>query len=196
MLELRLALLTEKLGGPDPLPTFAADPDPAVRAAVELLQQQRAGAGALATLYANMPARLFLDGQEVLQAGHPEKPVAALLPLTPGRHQLAIQTPRQAYPDWVQLALRHHDQFFGTDPAWKFAFNPPGDWASPAYDDSAWRLCGGTGVKGPPEEPHVWVEPDPWLDMQSRAIGIRPQGDWPGQGGVVVYRQTIEVREK
>ena len=96
----------------------------------------------------------------------------------------------------MQLALRYRDQFFGTDPSWKFAFNPTGDWASPAYDDSAWRPCGGTGVKGPPEEPYVWVEPDPWLDMQSRAIGIRPQGDWPAGGGFVVYRQTIEVREK
>ena len=196
MLELRLALLTEKLGGADPLPAFANDADPAVRDAVGLLQQQRAGQGALAVFYANMPARLYLNGQEVLQAGNPEKPVAALLSLTPGRHQLAIQTPRQSYPDWVQLALRYRDQFFGTDPSWKFAFNPTGDWASPAYDDSAWRPCGGTGVKGPPEEPYVWVEPDPWLDMQSRAIGIRPQGDWPAGGGFVVYRQTIEVREK
>jgi hypothetical protein len=63
----------------------------------------------------------------------------------------------------------------------------------PDYDDSNWRTLEGTGVKGPPEEPFIWVEPDPFLDMQSRAVGIRPSGDWPPAGGLVVYRKEIVV---
>jgi hypothetical protein len=193
MLEFRLALYEEKLGGPDPLPQFRDDPDENVRTAAEMFRRQRDAGAALAVFYANMPARLFLNGREVMQAGHPEKPVVASFDLPPGRHLLAIQAPRQRYPDWVQLALRGRNWFAGTDTSWKFAFNPPGEWALPDYDDSNWRTLEGTGVKGPPEEPFIWVEPDPFLDMQSRAVGIRPSGDWPSAGGLVVYRKEIVV---
>ena len=193
MLEFRLALYDEKLGGPNPLPRFLNSPDENVRTAAIMLNRKRTAGAALAIFYANMPARLFINGREVMQAGHPEKPVVASFDLPPGRHLLAIQAPRQSYPDWVQLALRGREWFAGTEPSWKFAFNPQGEWASPDYDDSEWPIIGGTGVKGPPEEPYIWVEPDPFLDMQSRAVGIRPSGEWPARGGVVVYRREIVV---
>lgn len=192
MLEFRLALLDEKLGGPDPLPRFLEDPIPEVRTAADLLVRQRQSGDALIAFYANMPAKFFLDGREIVQAGHPERPVAIAAPLPPGRHVLAIQTPRQSYPDWVQLAVSCRDWFVGTDPTWKFACNPVGEWAAMDYDDSAWAQVGGTGVKGPPEEPYIWVEPDPFLGMQSRALGIRPPA-WPAGGGFVVYRKVVDV---
>ena len=66
-------------------------------------------------------------------------------------------------------------------------------WTAPDYDDSAWPPLAGPGVKGPPEEPFVWVEPDPFLGMQSLALGLRPFVDWPPQGVTVVYRKTIVV---
>jgi hypothetical protein len=193
MLEFRRALLDEKLGGPDPLPPFLGDADEAVRTAATMIQRQRETGTALAILYANMPAKLFVDGREVMQAGHPERPAVALFDLPPGRHVLAIQAPRQQYPDWLQLAIRGRNWFVGTDASWKFAFNPAGNWAAPDFDDANWPRLGGLGVKGPPEEPYVWVEPDPFLDMQSKAMGIRPSVDWPAQGGSVVYRQTVVV---
>lgn len=191
MLEFRLALLDEKLGGADPLPSFLADADEAVATAAKMIQRQRAGGAALAVFYANMPAKLFVDGREVMQAGHPERPVVASFDLPPGRHVLAIQAPRQRYPDWVQLALRGRDWFVGTDPTWKYVFDPAGEWASPEFDDSGWSELEGTGVKGPPEEPFIWVEPDPFLDMQSKAVGIRPSGDWPPAARTVVYRKAF-----
>lgn len=193
MLEFRLALLDERLGGPNPLPAFLGDPVASVRAAAEMLRRQRENGAALAVLYANMPAKLFVDGREVMQAGNPERPMAAAFDLPAGRHALAIQTPRQSYPDWVLLALRATNWFAGTAPTWKFAFNPAGDWAALDYDDSAWPELGGTGVKGPPEEPYVWVEPDPFLGMPSQAVGIRPGAEWPAAGGTIVYRQTTVV---
>ena len=192
MLEFRLALLDEKLGGPDPLPRFLEDAIPDVRTAAEMLARQRQGGAALITFYANMPAKFFLDGREIMQAGHPERPAVVVSPLPPGRHVLAIQAPRQQYPDWVQLAISCRDWFVGTAPTWKFALNPTGDWAALDYDDSTWPQVGGTGVKGPPEEPYIWVEPDPFLGMQSRAVGIRPP-EWPASGGFVVYRHTVDV---
>ena len=193
MLEFRLALLEERLGGPDPLPRFLEDSDEAVRTAAAMLRRQRDEGAAVAILYANMPAKLFLDGREVMQGGHPERPAVASFDLPPGRHVLAIQAPRQRYPDWVQLALRGRDWFVGTDPSWKYAFDPAGDWASPEFDDSDWPEQEGTGVKGPPEEPFLWVEPDPFLGMQSKAIGIRPPDDWPAAARTIVYRQAIVV---
>ena len=193
MFEFRLALLDEKLGGPDPLPAFMGDADESVRTAAEMLRRQREAGAALAVLFANMPASLYVDGREVMKAGQPEKPVVASFDLPPGRHVMAIRAPRQRYPDWVQLALRGRNWFAGTDPSWKFAFNPSGDWAWPEYDDSTWPEVGGTGVKGPPEEPFVWVEPDPFLDMQSKAIGIRPSLEWPPRDGFVVYRKEIHI---
>ncbi len=193
MLEFRLARLDGKLGGTDPLPRFLADANEAVRTAAEMLLRQKEGGGALATFYADMPAKLFIDGKETMQAGHPERPSAAVFALPPGEHVLAIQAPRQRYPDWVQLALQCRESFFGTDVSWKYAFNPAGNWMAPEFDDSAWPQMEGTGCKGPPEEPFIWVEPDPFLHMQSKAMGIRPSTEWPAQGGFVVYRQKILV---
>lgn len=193
MLEFRLALYNERLGGPSPLPGFLADGDEQVRAAAEMIRHQREEGRTLAVLYANMPARLFIDGREVLQAGNPQRLERTLLDLPPGRHVLTIQTGRQQYPDWVLLALSGRDWFAGTDTSWKTAFDPPGDWAAPDYDDSAWPIVGGTGVKGPPEEPYIWVEPEPFIETLSRATGIRAGREWPRQARQVVYRQHIPV---
>jgi len=193
MLQFRLALLDEALGGVDPLPVFLQDSDEAVRRAANMIQRQRMNGDALAVLYANMPAKLFVDGREVMQAGHPERPVAVLLNLSPGRHVLAIQAPRQRYPDWIQLAIRGPDWFVGTDASWKFAINPTGPWASSDFDDSSWPSLNGPGVKGPPEEPYIWVEPDPFLNMQSKALGIRLSQEWPAQARMVVYRKILEI---
>ena len=193
MLEFRLALLDQMLGGPDPLATFAADPDETVSTSAKMLRRRNEPGSALAVLYANMPAKLFVDGREIMQAGHPERPTVVSFDLEPGRHVLVLQTPRQRYPDWVQLAIRGKDWFVGTDPTWKFAFNPAGDWAAPDYNDSTWPELGGTGVKGPPEEPYIWAEPDPFLGMQSKAIGLRAPREWPAQGGMAVYRQSFVV---
>ncbi len=193
MLEFRRALLDEQLGGPPALPVFLADTNEAVATAATMIRRQRAGEAALAVLYANMPAKLFVDGNEVVQAGHPERPASISFELPPGPHVLAIQAPRQRYPDWVQLAIRGKDWFAGTDATWKFAFHPGGDWKTMDFDDSAWPELAAPGVKGPPEEPFIWVEPDPFLDMQSKALGIRPPMEWPGQASFVVYRKKIVV---
>ena len=193
MLEFRQALIEERLGGADPLPRFQLDPDESIRTAATMLQRQRDAGSAVAILFANMPAKLFVDGREVIQAGSPERPSVASFDLPPGRHVLAIRAPRQPYPDWVQLALRGRNWFVGTDASWKFAFNPAEGWASTEFDDASWPELGGTGVKGPPEEPYIWVEPDPFLDMQSKAMGIRATTDWPPQGGFIVYRKVISI---
>jgi hypothetical protein len=73
------------------------------------------------------PPSLFVDGREVMQAGHPERPVVASFDLPPGRHVLAIQAPRQRYPDWVQLAIRGRDWFAGTDRHLEIRLQPDGE---------------------------------------------------------------------
>ena len=194
MLEFRLARYDETLGGADALAAFAASPDAGVRSAAELLRREREDGEVLAALYANMPATLYVDGVEVMQtAGHPERVEAAALALPPGRHVLAIESRRQPYPDWLLLAVSKGDWFAGTDTGWVCEFEPAGEWAAVDYDDSAWREIGGTGVKGPPEEPYVWVEPNPFVGLESRAVGIRPGRDWPAGANRVVYRKVVDV---
>lgn len=191
--QLRLALYDEKLAGttdPALLDPWLADKDPTIRRAAEILRRERVGEGITALLYANMPAEVFLDGESVLRTdGSGAAAVDSLSP-APGPHTVAIRTALQPYPDWVLLALRKGGWSAGTAPDWKFAFNPPEEAVQAGWDDSSWPAMGGTGVKGPPEEPYVQVPPDPWLGMQSRAIGIRPTGDKP-PSGTVVYRTTV-----
>ena len=67
-----------------------------------------------------------------------------------------------------------------------------------SFDDSAWKKVGGLGVKGPPEVPYVWVEPNAYVYVQSRALGLRPgpSDPWPNKQGYVVYRREFELPEK
>lgn len=192
----RLALYDRLLAGEAAdgafLAPWLADADPAVREAADILRREDAGEGVTAVLYANMPAELFIDGKSVLRAGDPASAAAVSIdPPSPGPHAVAIRTAVQAYPDWVLLAMRQGDWSAGTAPDWKFAFDPPEDAVAADFDDRTWPAVGGTGVKGPPEEPYVQVAPDPWIGMQSRALGIRPAGDKPQRAESVVYRATV-----
>lgn len=192
---LRLALYDEALASasnPNLLNPFLGDSEPAVRDAARILQRERDTNGITATLYANMAAELFIDGQRILQTEDPTTAAATSLTLSPGPHLFAIRTALQPYPDWVQLALRRGAWVDGTGPEWKYAIQPPADAVTPSFDDQSWPVVGGTGVKGPPEEPYVQIAPDPWIHMQSRALGIRPCGDKPPRG-TVVYRATLNI---
>ena len=110
----------------------------------------------------------------------------------PGKHVLAMQAPWKQYPDWTQVMLRTHQGDVFTAPGWKHALNPPPGWQNPDYDDRAWEPVPG-GTKGPPEEPHIWVMPDPFVDMQSKASGLRPAMEWPDHKGLVVYRKVFDL---
>ena len=149
---------------------------------------------ALLGVYCNMRAKVFLDGREIGEAGDPKQMMVWRLQLRPGKHVLALQAQAKSYPNWVQACLRTHQGDVITVPDWKHAINPSGDWKNVNYDDSSWTEVGGTGVKGPPEEPYVWVVPDPFVDMQSKAIGLCPSLEWPNKRGTVVYRKTFEIR--
>ncbi|MGI6087650.1 MAG: glycoside hydrolase family 172 protein [Kiritimatiellia bacterium] len=148
---------------------------------------------ALLGMNANMPARVFLDGAVALEGTTPDKLAVALLALSPGRHVLAVQCRFQNYPDWMQLYLKMHSGAVYTTPDWRHAVNPSGVWWELDYDDRQWPEVGGTGCKGPPEEPYLWVEPNAFVDMQSRAIALRPSAPWPSKSGFVVYRRVFQV---
>ncbi|MBR4190323.1 MAG: DUF2961 domain-containing protein [Kiritimatiellae bacterium] len=193
MAELRLALYGEAIAGSreaGTLAPFLEDADPKVREAAEVLRSERAGESVTALLWANMPAELFIDGECVLRAGDPAEAAVAAVKPPAGEHLVAIRTALQAYPDWVLLAMRKGDWFAGTEADWKFAIDPPGEAVEADFDDSGWAAMQGTGVKGPPEEPYVQVAVDPWIGMQSRAVGVRPTGDKPAEG-TAVYRARV-----
>ncbi|MCC7300999.1 MAG: DUF2961 domain-containing protein, partial [Verrucomicrobia bacterium] len=151
---------------------------------------------ALIQLYCNMPSELYLDGKLLLRSGDPQKPGSAVVELSKGRHVLAAASGWQEYPKWTQVAVRTADGFvLGTSEHWKNAINPSGDWAALEYDDSAWQLVGPDSgkTKGPPEEPYIWVQPDPFVNTLSQAFGLRPSAAWGSKKGHVVYRKVFEI---
>lgn len=142
---------------------------------------------------ANMPSRVFLNGEIILDAIAPDKLAFKLISLPPGKYVLAIQSTYQPYPDWVQLYLKTHLGSVYTTPDWLHAVNPGGFWWNLDYDDSLWVPVGGTGCKGPPEEPYIMMEPNAFVNMQSQAIGLRPSIDWETKKGTAVYRHVFEI---
>jgi hypothetical protein len=165
-------------------------------AAAALTRLYREPEAALVQLYANMPSRLFLNGQPLLDAGDPQQVASTIIQLPPGHHVLVAVSGWQEYPKWTQVAVRNANGFIiGTDGTWKHAVNPRGNWTDPNFDDSTWgELRDDDGrVKGPPEEPYVWVDPDPFINNLSRANGLRPSDPWPDKQGRVVYRKVFTV---
>ncbi len=152
---------------------------------------------ALVQLYCNMPSELYLDGKLLLRGGDPQQPVFTAVDLKSGRHVLAAVSGWQEYPKWTQVAVRTADGFLlGTSGDWKNAVNPSGDWASLDYDDSSWQLVGPDSgrTKGPPEEPYIWVQPDPFVNTLSQAYGLRPSAPWGSKKGHVIYRKVFEIK--
>jgi hypothetical protein len=199
MLKLRKAAYLEKMSGfKETQPVYQSilseTKDVAVqKAARSLLWFHEQPYNAVIGLYANAPARCFVDGNLVSESTDPAKLVTAGLELKPGRHTLALQCAYHPYPAWVQVSLRTHSGTIITDPSWKNCVNPPGDWAQTGYDDNSWQVVGGTGCKGPPEEPFVWIEPNAFIDMQSYASGIFCSIPWLDKTKPIVFRHEFEI---
>jgi len=148
---------------------------------------------ALLAAYCNMPTTIVLDGRKVGETGDPSRMKVWRVAVTPGRHVLCLAAGRRRYPDWVQACLRTHYGDVVSDPGWKWKFDPPGDWTRVSYDDSGWSRVGGTGVKGPPEAPYIWLEPNVFVGMQSAAVGLRAPEDWPAGARRVVFRRVFTL---
>lgn len=150
---------------------------------------------AMVSLYSSGRSALVIDGSVAGSVDRPDRAFVAGVKIKPGRHCFAVQSTWQPYPNWVQAVVKTHKGVAGTSPEWKYAFNPSGNWGSVGFDDLAWKPVGGTGVKGPPEEPYIWLEPNAFVGLQSAAVGLRaPDSEWPGRQGMVVFRREFEVR--
>lgn len=159
----------------------------------DFLWQREAPGNALLGLYCNMRTRVFIDGQLAAEGEDAERMLFYRVSLSPGKHVIAVQSGRRQYPDWVQVCLRTSHGDFGTGSDWRYAFEPRGNWAAEDYDDEGWGEVGGTGVKGPPEAPYIWLEPNLFVGIQSGCVGIRPPVDWPPGARFVVYRKRFQI---
>lgn len=157
-----------------------------------LLWYQQSPSNALVGAYANMRTKLFLDGQAIGESGDPERMMVRGVQVGPGRHVLAMESQWKQYPYWTLMMVRTHRGDMFSMPGWKHALNPKPGWQSPDYDDRSWSPV--TAVaKGPPDEAYVWVMPDPFVDMQSKALGLMPEMEWPDHRGTVVYRKVFDL---
>lgn len=143
--------------------------------------------------YCNRPTRLYMDGAQVGETTNDGDLFIFRVNLTPGKHALALQTLFQQYPDWCLAYLRTHDKEIVTTDKWIWAFTPQGEWAKADFDDSSWIEAHGA-VKGPPEEPWVWMSPNGMVDMQSKAKGVMKAKETPKGEGFVVYRKTFDIQ--
>ncbi|MFA7158938.1 MAG: glycoside hydrolase family 172 protein [Kiritimatiellia bacterium] len=149
---------------------------------------------AILGVYCNMRTGAYMDGRFIGEAGAPERMQFFGLQLPPGKHALALQCVYRDYPYWVQACLRTHGGDFYTSPRWKYAYAPPGNWSTPDYDDSAWIVTGGIEEsKGPPVDPYIWLEPHPFVGMQTAAKGIWVTNDWPDKKEKVVFRTKLDI---
>ncbi len=181
----------------DALAPFAESAEAAVASQAQaLVRLAKDDTLALFVFYSNMAADLYLNGKRILQGAGPQQPVFAVAPLPSGTNALAIASAWQAYPNWVQVAVKRGGRYIGgTSGDWRHALNPSGAWASPGFDDSAWSGLQNydARVKGPPEEPHVWVQPDAFVNTLSQSSGLRPSVPWPDRRGQVVYRKLFQT---
>ncbi len=149
----------------------------------------------IASLWSTAPGRLFLDGKDVARTDKPERAAFAGVAAGRGTHAIAAQAGWKTYPSWIQVGLRLHGTTIVSRTDWRYKMNPGAGWAEAGFDDGAWGTTGGTGVKGPPEEPYIWVEPNAFVDLQSLPTGIRPRDDeWPSRQSTVVFRHKFELR--
>lgn len=170
---------------------FAAD----IRQRIEHYEQGQVlpTGKALLGVYANMPVTVFIDGSPVGRFGNPQGMQFVVIDLAPGRHVVAAQAGRQQYPDWVQIGLKFGDNIVGTDRSWKYSFDQVAGWNRLDFDDRGWPEHGAMWVKGPPEEPFIFSQPNPHVGMQSVPWGIRPPVDWPAGAQQVFYRKSFTV---
>jgi len=200
MLRLRQAAYLERISGfPSARPVYekiiATDTNAAVQQQARLLVWfHEKATHSLLGVYCNTGTRIYMDGQLLGEAGSPERMSIIGFELGPGRHALALQFQYHPYPCWIQAYLRTHAGDVFTSAAWKSKFDPTGAWTQPDYDDSDWTVVGGTGGgKGPPDEPYVWVEPNAFLDMQSKAFGLGSP-DFPDKSKLAVYRVVFDMK--
>jgi hypothetical protein len=200
-LRLRQAAYDERLRGfAAARPAFeaAAQPDTheAVRAQAEaLIWFHEDPSHALLAMYCNLETTVYLDGEAVGQANSPEKLEFRRVTLSSGRHTLQVEGRKKDKPffDWVQVALRTHHGQVVTTPDWRWSYGRAGSGRlSDAESDGTPRV-GGTGIKGPPEEPFIWMEPNAFVDAQSQAVGLRPSDHWPPGQEYIVYHTTFDV---
>jgi len=159
----------------------------------DFLWLQSSPSNAMLGVYCNTRTRVFLDGRVLAETEDARRMRFFRVTLTAGEHVIAVQAARHRYPDWVQVCLRTAEGDVGTAPSWKYCFEPSGNWADPDFDDSQWEPVGGTGVKGPPEAPYLWLEPNIFVGMQSGCVGLRPPADWPSGAHFVVYRHRFRL---
>jgi len=199
MLQLRRAAYTERLDGlPVAKPLYeeilATTTNAAVRQqAADLLWFHENPAHALLGVFCNTDMSLYLDGYPMVLPGNLERMTVIRRKLDPGRHALAFSVKDRPYPYWDQVYLRTHAQDVFTTTDWKHQYDPAGEWKQVAFDDTAWPPVGWSSIKGPPDEPYVWVEPNAYIDMQSKPASIWPTLDWPDKTKRVIMRTEFDV---
>jgi len=201
MLRLRHAAYTEKLEGfeaarPQYEAFLEAEGERNVAAQAEsLLWFHEHPSHALLAMYCSLETRAYLDGELLGRANSREQLAVHRVTLTPGTHTLVLQA------DWkekrqlehIQVYLRTHHGDMATRPDWRMALRTRPHQRPPEEGSAEWPKVKGTGVKGPPEAPFAWMEPNAMVDAQSQATGFRPPDAWDEDVSYAIYYTRFEL---
>jgi len=145
---------------------------------------------ALICAHVNGEFSLYLDGQPVLNGGHPLGLAVRGVGLPPGEHELTAEVKARWSQSWFRMTLRTAGGDVSTDASWKVARKKPKGWPSTDDEGTAWEAVRLMGL--PPFMKYWQFLPNAFVGVQSGRRFITLEGGWP-TGTVVFFKKRFVV---
>jgi hypothetical protein len=147
--------------------------DRAVQQAKLLLWYDENPEHGLMGVYCNARSKIFLDGNHIVEVDHPQRMIVLPVRLKPGKHVIGIEAKWVRPGAWAQVWLMANKQLIVSDGSWRRSEISVSGWNGLDFDDSSWQVVGSTSDScGPPEAPYVYLEPNAFPLVQSKAVGL------------------------
>ena len=160
-----------------------------------LYQFHRGEKNGLLGLYCSGSVTAFLDGKPVGMGGGGESMLVFPVQVEPGPHVLALEAEDGVMPRWIEACLQLRDgSVVGTTPDWRWSRQPVDDrWKTHAFDASGWPMITGSGLRGPPIEPFLTMQPNAFVGMHSQSVAVWGRGAEGRAAGPFAYRSVFDV---
>lgn len=135
---------------------------------------------------------LFVDGVSVRKGSGWNRIDSFELPLSKGKHLIAVTAKNQGSKAGFLLQISHRDGFELTDSSWKVSLDAPDNWMKNSFNDSQWKdseIVGRPGVGN-------WMNYQPHFtflaDFLPASFIWSPDGVKDGQ--TVYFRKMIQIK--
>ncbi len=146
---------------------------------------------ALVSLNANAKAKLYLDGQPILEGEHPLQLFVTGVELADGPHSLAAEATMTRQEPWVQMAVRSHGGWVGSGLDTLRSRQVESDWKTGNLAAPSWKtMIPADLLRGTPDAPIIGSSPNAFLLLGSKAYSVRGE-DWGYYRGTAYFRQDF-----